>query len=106
MSWGALLRSRKVWVWAAVWLATRFLIVAHVGFWNDAIGPQWEDVGIFGAWSDELGHGVLPTGEAWQYPPGAALLLVLPRIGWAGFGYDFVATMLIVDLIGLVLVAR
>jgi len=97
MSWGELLRSRKVWVWAAVWLATRFLIVAHVGFWNDAIGPQWEDVGIFGVWSEELGHGVLPA---------AALLLVLPRVGWAAFGYDFVATMLILDLIGLVLLAR
>ena len=106
MSWGALLRSRKVWVWAALWLATRFLIVAHVGFWNDALGAQWEDVGIFNAWSDELGRGVLPVGEAWQYPPGAGLLLVLPRVGWAAFGYDFVATMLILDLVGLVLLAR
>ena len=106
MTWGALLRSRKVWVWAAVWLATRFLIVAHVGFWNDAIGPQWEDAGIFGIWSEELGHGVLPTGDAWQYPPGAGLLLLLPRVGPAAFGYDFVATMLILDLVGLVLLAR
>jgi hypothetical protein len=106
VSWGALLRSRKVWIWAAVWLATRLLIVAHVGFWNDAIGTQWEDVSIFGVWSDELGHGVLPAEEAWQYPPGAALLLLLPRVGWAAFGYDFVATMLILDLIGLVLLAR
>ena len=106
MSWGALLRSRKIWAWAAVWLLTRFLIVAHVGFWNDAIGPQWEDVGIFGIWSGELGHGVLPTGDAWQYPPGAALLLLLPRVGWAAFGYDFVATMLILDLVGLALLAR
>lgn len=107
MSWGALLRSKKVWAWAAVWLLTRFLIVAHVGFWNDAIGPQWEDVSIFGVWSEQLGaHHMLPNEEAWQYPPGAALLLVLPRIGWAAFGYDFVATMLIIDLIGLVLLAR
>jgi len=107
MSWGSLLRSRKVWIWAAVWVLTRFLIVAHVGFWNDAIGPQWEDVSIFGVWSEELGvHGALPNEEAWQYPPGAALLLVLPRIGWAAFGYDFLATMLIFDLVGLALLAR
>lgn len=106
MSWGALLRSKKVWAWAAVWLATRFLIVAHVGFWNHAIGPQWEDVSIFNVWSNELAHGVLPAEEAWQYPPGAGLLLLVPRIGWAAFGYDFVATMLLLDLVGLVLLAR
>lgn len=106
MSWGSLLRSRKVWIWAAVWVLTRFLIVAHVGFWNDAIGTQWEDVSIFGVWSEQLGvHHALPNEEAWQYPPGAALLMVLPRIGFASFGYSFVATMLVFDLIGLVLLA-
>jgi len=102
----SLLAERKVWVWAGVWVLTRFLILSHVGFWNDATGEQLEDVSIFGVWSDQLGgEGRLPNEEAWQYPPGAALLLVLPRVGAASFADSFVALMLAVDLIGLVLLA-
>jgi Glycosyltransferase family 87 len=100
------LTSRKVWVWAVVWVLTRFLIVSHVGFWNDAIGVQPEDVSIFGVWSEELGvHHALPNEEAWQYPPGAALLMVLPRVSGGSFLDSFVVTMLVFDLIGLVLLA-
>ena len=73
----AVLANRKVWIWAAVWLFTRGLILSHVGFWNDSTGIQAEDVSIFGVWSEQLGvHHMLPNEEAWQYPPGAALLMV------------------------------
>jgi len=100
------LANRKVWIWAAIWLATRFLILSHVGFWNDSTGVQAEDVSIFGVWSEQLGvHHALPNEEAWQYPPGAALLMVLPRVGGGDFLDHFVATMLVFDLIGLVLLA-
>lgn len=100
----AALGNRKIWIWAAVWLFTRGLILSHVGFWNDSTGIQWEDVSIFEEWSERLGvQHVLPAQKAWQYPPGAALLMVLPRLGGAGFGDSFVATMLAFDLIGLVL---
>ncbi len=102
----AALSNRKIWIWAGVWILTRFLILSHVGFWNDSTGVQPEDVSIFGVWSEELGvHHALPNEEAWQYPPGAALLMVLPRIGGGDFLDHFVATMLVVDLIGLVLLA-
>jgi hypothetical protein len=102
----AALGNRKIWIWAAVWLFTRGLILSHVGFWNDSTGVQAEDVSIFGVWSEQLGvHHMLPNEEAWQYPPGAALLMVLPRIGGGDFLDHFVATMLIFDLIGLVLLA-
>jgi hypothetical protein len=100
------LTSRKVWIWAGVWVLTRGLILAHVGFWNDSTGVQPEDVSIFGVWSEQLGvHHMLPNEEAWQYPPGAALLMVLPRIGGGDFLDHFVAMMLVFDLIGLVLLA-
>lgn len=100
------LANRKVWIWAGVWVLTRGLILSHVGFWNDSTGVQPEDVSIFGVWSEQLGvHHMLPNEEAWQYPPGAALLLVLPRIGGGDFLDHFVATMLVFDLIGLVLLA-
>ncbi len=103
--WAAL-GNRKIWIWAAVWLFTRGLILSHVGFWNDSTGIQAEDVSIFGVWSEQLGvQHALPNEEAWQYPPGAALLMVLPRIGGGDFLDHFVATMLVFDLIGLVLLA-
>jgi hypothetical protein len=103
----AALGNRKIWIWAAVWVLTRGLIVSHVGFWNDSTGLQPEDVSIFGVWSEELGvHHALPNEEAWQYPPGAAFLMLIPRLSGGNFLDSFVVTMLVVDLIGLVLLAR
>ena len=103
----AALGNRKIWIWAAVWLATRFLILSHVGFWNHSTGVQAEDVSIYEVWSEQLGAGhILPNEEAWQYPPGVAFLMLLPRLGSASFLDLFVTTMLVFDLIGLVLLAR
>ncbi|HVY95611.1 MAG TPA: glycosyltransferase family 87 protein [Solirubrobacterales bacterium] len=98
----------KVWVWAGVWVLTRAAMVVQVGFWNHATGLQLEDTGlVYHGWSDELSRGVLPGGETWQYPPGAALVLLLPRLGLGltEFGQSFVGSMLIFDLIGLAMVA-
>jgi hypothetical protein len=101
----SLLANRKVWIWAGAWILTRALIVSHVGFWNDVNGIQLEDVALYGAWADDLSAGILPTEEAWQYPPGAAFLLLLPELGWASYSDSFVAAMLAFDLLGLVLIA-
>jgi Glycosyltransferase family 87 len=99
--------NRKIWIWAGVWLLTRGLILSHVGFWNHSTGVQAEDVSIYEVWSEQLGVGhVLPNEEAWQYPPGVAFLMLLPRLGSASFLDSFVTTMLVCDLIGLVLLAR
>jgi hypothetical protein len=99
--------NRKIWIWAGVWILTRALIVIHVGFWNHSTGVQLEDVSIYEDWSGLLGpHHALPNEEAWQYPPGAAFLMLLPRLGWGSFSDSFVVTMLVFDLIGLVLLAR
>jgi hypothetical protein len=101
----SLLTNRKVWIWAGVWVLTRALIVSQVGFWNDVSGVQLEDVSLYGAWAGDLSAGILPNEEAWQYPPGAAFVLLLPELGWANYGHSFVATMLGFDLAGLVLIA-
>jgi hypothetical protein len=92
--------------WAAVWLLTRAFILAQVGVWNHHQPIQWEDVGQFMAWAEEIVEtGKLPASEAWQYPPGAAFLLLLPRVGGDGYGGTFVALMLVADLAGLALLA-
>lgn len=84
----------------------RALIVAEVGFWAMA-HPRLEDVNNYETWSHYLtAHQAFPGGEAWQYPPGAGLLMLLPRLVSAGYGEAFVGLMLLVDLAGLVLLAR
>jgi hypothetical protein len=98
----------KLWVWAGVWILTRAAMVVQVGFWNHTTGLQLEDtVLVYQPWSEQLNQGVLPVSETWQYPPGAALILMLPRLGLGltEFGQSFVASMLLFDLIGLVLLA-
>jgi len=98
--------DRKHWIWLAVWVATRALIVAEVGFWATA-HPHLQDVSRYETWSHTLtGEGAFPGGEAWQYPPGAGLLMLLPRLIPADYGEAFVGLMLAVDFIGLVLLAR
>jgi hypothetical protein len=100
------LRDRRTWIWLAVWLSTRALIVAEVGFWATA-QPRFEDVNNYETWSHYItSHDALPGGEAWQYPPGAGLLMLLPRLIPASYGGAFVGLMLLVDLIGLLLLAR
>lgn len=105
--WGhARLPDRKTWVWLAVWLATRALIVAEVGFWATA-HPRFQDVNNYADWSHFLtSHHAFPGGEAWQYPPGAGLLMLIPRLVSVGYGEAFVGLMLLVDFAGLVLLAR
>jgi hypothetical protein len=100
------LRDRRHWLWLAVWVATRALIVAEVGFWASG-HPRLEDVSNYEAWSHALTtNHAFPTGDAWQYPPGAGLLMLLPRILPGGYGEAFVGLMLLADFIGLVLLAR
>ncbi len=97
----------KLWVWAGVWLLTRLVIVSQAGFWNHAGGHSLEDVILYESWSDGLADDhALPTGELWQYPPGAAFLLVAPRLllGVMSFGGAFVTTMLAFDLAAFALI--
>jgi Glycosyltransferase family 87 len=102
----SILTNRMVWIWAAVWVVTRGLIVADVGFWNDVSGPRLQDVNNYDVWSHYLTtQHAIPQGEAWQYPPGAAFLMLLPRLGPGTYGESFVVLMLLVDLVGLGLLA-
>ena len=66
----------------------------------------WQDVGNYEAWSHFLtAHRAMPGGESWQYPPGAAWLMLAPRLWPGGYGGAFVGLMLLFDLAALGLLA-
>ncbi|HET7053528.1 MAG TPA: glycosyltransferase family 87 protein [Solirubrobacterales bacterium] len=94
----SVLARRFFWIGVGVWIATRALVVADVS--------HLQDVGNYEAWSHYLtAHGAMPSGRSWQYPPGAAFLMLVPRLGPGSYGDSFVALMLLFDLAGLGLLA-
>ncbi len=89
----------RVWIVAAVWLAVRGYAI-----WGLSPNYSIENyLKLAGDWLD----GYLPYADfSVEYPPGALLLFVLPRIFSAApivYGYIFAAVMLLVDL-GILLV--
>lgn len=102
----SILGDRMLWVWGAIWLATLALMIVQVDFWNNVSGINYQDADQYTLWSEILAHQhVMPPEETWQYPPGAAFLLLIPRIGVSWFGViyqqSFIAMMVLADLAGL-----
>lgn len=98
--------KRNLWIaWGAIWLLAAAFMTVQVGFWDNVYGTELEDVNSYLGWSDFMvvNH-ALPVEDTWQYPPGAAFLMLIPRLGW-DFGEAFIALMLIFDLAGLILLA-
>lgn len=90
----------KIPIWIAVWILTRALTLVQVGFLKDT-GAEYQDVDIYELWSNSIvSTHSMPPEETWQYPPGAAYLFLIPRLGPLDFKPSFVVLMLIVDLIG------
>jgi hypothetical protein len=90
----------KLPIWIAVWIVTRAFIVVQIGFWKDA-GAEYQDVNTYEGWSNWIAStGLMPQEETWQYPPGAAYLFLLPRLGPLDYKPSFVVLMVIVDLLG------
>ena len=88
-----------MWIWVGIWVATRALIVVNAGFWHHEHPINLEDVNVYHRWSEILANEhVIPNEDSWQYPPGAAFLMLIPRIGPASYGATFVGLMLIIDL--------
>jgi hypothetical protein len=94
----------KIGIWLLIWLLTRLFIAAQVGYWDHLPGIEAGDVDTYEAWSNFItANHAMPPEETWQYPPGAAFLFLIPRLGFASFVTSFVGLMLIFDLVGLVL---
>jgi hypothetical protein len=99
-------RSHRTWIWFGFWLCTRALIVAGVLVWASQ-HPGLQDVTRYERWSSILsGHGEFPGGNGWQYPPGAGLLMLIPRPFPIGYGEAWVGLMVLVDFLGFLLLAR
>jgi hypothetical protein len=99
-------RNRMLWIWGGVWLVAMALMIVQVNFWNHVSGINYQDTDQYTLWSEILAHQhIMPPEDTWQYPPGAAFLLLLPRIGIAWFGViyqqSFIALMILADLAGL-----
>lgn len=96
------LAAYRFWIVAAVWLAAR--AYAIWGLTPDYVVESYFQ--IAGDWLD----GFTPyTAFKVEYPPGALLLFVLPRIfveAPLGYGYGFAAVMLLADLGILLLLGR
>ena len=110
MALRALLRNRLLWIWLAIWIVTRALMVVQIGIWNDVSGVNYQDADQYTVWSEILAHQhVMPPEDTWQYPPGAAFLLLVPRIpvslSDAAYQPSFAVMMVLVDLAGLALMA-
>jgi hypothetical protein len=96
----------KIPLWVVVWILTRALMIAQVGFWVPD-GLHYQDVDLYHVWAEIMGDtGALPTDPTWQYPPGAGLLLLAPQLSPAEFQPSFVVLMLVVDLIGFWMMTR
>ncbi len=96
----------KLPIWIAVWVLTRALMIVQVGFWLPS-GPQYQDVVLYHEWSQFMVEtGGLPNEELWQYPPGAAFVMLAPRLSWAEFDLSFMVMMLVIDLVGFWLMTR
>lgn len=100
--------NRKVLLWVGAWILTRAVMVIQVGFWSD-LGTNYQDVEFYKNWANTLAdYHQMPDEDSWQYPPGAAFLLLIPRLGsifGAAYQPSFVVLMLLVDFAGLVVMA-
>lgn len=100
--------NRKVLLWVGAWVLTRAIMVIQVGFWSD-LGTNYQDVEFYKNWANTLAdYHQMPDEDSWQYPPGAAFLLLIPRLGsifGAAYQPSFVVLMLLIDFAGLVVMA-
>ncbi len=96
-------RARQVAVWVVVWVLTRALIVGRIGLGGGLTDAEIEDVAYFRNSAEYLAtNGSIPEGDAWQYPPGAAFLFLLPRLVPVTYPVAFIALMLLADVVGFV----
>lgn len=96
---GAPPHHRLDWLVLPTWLVTRGLVLALVFGISRGDVARMQDVGYYLEVARHIADTRrMPMTELWQYPPGAALVLVLPLlVGVAGYGIAFVVMMAACD---------
>lgn len=108
----SVLRNHRPLALAAVWLATRALmlwLLAHDDLRLLGRGGVSREVGhLYFRWYGVLSQGAFPAGDRlWQYPPGAGPVLLAPALlPWLTYVTAFVALTLVADLVITVALTR
>jgi Glycosyltransferase family 87 len=91
-------RARYLWAAAMTWILTRALMVSELGYLRAGTKIEYQDVNVFQNWADRIFSTRLVPGEpAWQYPAGAVLVFLVPRVAPGHYGAAFVSLILVAD---------
>ena len=83
------------WVWTrAVLVMFTYKIVPYISQ-GDIVG----DVKLYNQWSQIFAHGHFPHDPQWQYPPGAAIVIVLPRLLRSATGISYYSAFYLLALL-------
>jgi len=89
------LPAAACWVWTrAVLVMFTYKIVPYISQ-GDIVG----DVRLYNQWSQIFAHGHFPHDPQWQYPPGAAFVIVLPRLMRAATGISYYSAFYLMALV-------
>lgn len=99
---------------AAVWLLTRLVLVSaalRLGSFSSKDGPDVSVSKVYRGWYDVLSSGTFPHDDvSWQYPPGAALPILAPRlVPFLDYSHAFIVLCALCDaavLVALLYAAR
>ena len=96
--------------YSATWVLTRGTMLLLLGYLHPGTQASYQDVNVFLNWATRIAEThQLPGEPAWQYPPFAALVFLLPLLVAGHYAVTFIAMVLIADLattIAIVTVSR
>ncbi|WP_405012947.1 glycosyltransferase 87 family protein [Kitasatospora sp. NBC_01539] len=102
-SWWGVLRSRETWTpelltLLGYWVCTRLIMVATL--YSRRENVTGEVTNLYRRWAESLLDGSFPVGDVtWQYPPGAAAVILAPElVPGVDYVQGFVVVVAVVDL--------